>query len=369
MTMKHSLLALSVAAASFSATVQANESFDLQALIDAAKQEAPITVYATTGKIVQQAKDFTEKYGVEAVGIKSKSPATIEIISREAQANNVKADVAMIEDTPAVMAQLFDKGYVQSWVPGDMTNDIDAGYQDPLIMVLAPNIFSYNTAQYDTCPVTNIWQLTEDKWKNKVAMQDPLIKPLYSDWFNQLATNYDAEMAQAYQAQYGEALQTDEGSATAEFIKRLAQNGPLLTRSDGDAAAAVGSPDAEDSFIGLISTAKFRDNKKGMKLGICSGMQPFIGISYPTVGLITAGTDSPNASKLFVHYLMTAEGIRLQSIDGKMSTNNKAPLPAEEASGIDQYSDELMVYKTSTAHSDWENRQDWMDLWSLNYSR
>lgn len=369
MTMKHSLLALSVAAASLSSAVQASEAFDLQALIDAAKQEAPITVYATTGKIVQQAKDFTAKYGVEAVGIKSKSPATIEIISREAQANNVKADVALIEDAAAVKAQLFDKGYVTSWVPGDMTNDIIADYQDPLTVVLAPNIWTYNTAQYETCPITNIWQLTEAKWKNKVAMQDPLIKPLYSDWFNQMATHYDQDIAQAYQALYGEPLTTDEASATAELIKRLAQNGPLLTRSDGDAAAAVGAPDVQDSFVGLISTAKFRDNKDGMKLGICHGMQPFIGVNYPTMGVITAGTDSPNAAKLFMHYLLTSEGIKLQAIDGKMSTNLKVRLPAEEASGIEQYRDELMVYKTSSADSDWQNRQDWMDLWSLNYTR
>lgn len=369
MNMKHSLLALSVAAASFSGAVQANDSFDLQALIKAAQQEAPITVYATTGKIVQQAKDFTEKYGVEAVGIKSKSPATIEIISREAQANNVKTDVALIEDAPAVKAQLFDKGYVKSWVPGDMTHDIIEEYQDPLTIVLAPNIWSYNTAQYETCPVSNIWQLTEAKWKHKIAMQDPLIKPLYSDWFNQMATNYDQEMADAYEALYGEPLKTDEDSATAEFIKRLAQNGPLLTRSDGDAASAVGAPDVKDSFIGLISTAKFRKNKEGMKLGICSDMKPFIGVNYPTMGVITAGTDSPNAAKLFVHYLMTSEGIKLQGVDGKMSTNLKVRLPAKEASGIEQYRDQLMVYKTSTADSDWQNRQDWMDLWSLNYTR
>jgi iron(III) transport system substrate-binding protein len=32
-------------------------------LIAAAKQEQPITVYASTGKIVQQAKAFSEQYG------------------------------------------------------------------------------------------------------------------------------------------------------------------------------------------------------------------------------------------------------------------------------------------------------------------
>ena len=159
---------------------------------------------------------------------------------------------------PATQVQLLDKGYVTSWVPGDMKQDIDKDLQNPLTVVLAPNVWSYNTAQYDTCPITNIWQLTEPKWRHKIAMQDPLIKPLYSDTFNQLATNYDDQMAQAYQDLYGEPLKTDESSATAEFVKRLAQNGPLLTKSDGDAAQAIGAPDVKDSFVGLISTAKYR---------------------------------------------------------------------------------------------------------------
>ncbi|MCE0495535.1 ABC transporter substrate-binding protein [Vibrio salinus] len=369
MKMKHSLLALSVAVTGFSPVLHASEPFDLQTLVNAAKQEPAITIYAPTGKIVQQARDFTKKYGVKAVGIKAKAPNIIEIISRESQANNVKADVALIEDAPAAQVQLLDKGYVKSWVPGDMTKDIRHQYQQPLTVVLAPNVWSYNTAQYDKCPITNIWQLTEPKWKHKIAMQDPLIKPLYSDSFNQMATHYDKQMADAYQKLYGKPLKTDESSATAEFVKRLAQNGPLLTKSDGDAAQAIGAPDVKDSFVGLISTAKYRENKHGMKLGICHDMTPFIGVSYPTIGVITTKTNSPNASKLFIHYLMTSEGIKLQGIDGKMSTNVKVPLPKEEASGIEQYRDELMKYQTGTSVSDWQSRQDWMDLWSMNYQR
>jgi len=369
MKMKHNLLALSVATAGLSFVAHANEAFDLNAMIAAAKQEEAITVYAPTGKIVQQAKDFSEKYGVKAVGIKAKAPHIIEIISREAEANNVKADVALIEDAPATQVQLLDKGYVTSWVPDDMKNDIVKEYQNPLTVVLAPNVWAYNTAQYDSCPITNIWQLTEPEWRHKIAMQDPLIKPLYSDTFNQMATNYDDQMAKAYQDLYGEPLKTEESSATAEFVKRLAKNGPLLTKSDGDAAQAIGAPDVKDSFVGLISTAKFRENKNGMKLGVCHDMKPFIGALYPSPGVITTKTNSPNASKLFIHYLMTYEGIKLQGIDGKISSNEKVDLPPEEASGIQQYRSQLMSYNIATSSADWQKRQDWMDLWSLNYQR
>jgi iron(III) transport system substrate-binding protein len=351
------------------ANAGAEEAFDLDKLIAAAKQEAPITVYDSTGKIVEQAKAFSEKYGVQATGVKSSAPETLEIVIREAQANNVKADVVILADAPAALSQIVAKGYAKSWLPTDLAKDIPAIYQDPLTIVLAPNVWTYNTALHDSCPVTNIWQLTEADWKGKVAMQDPLGKPSYTDWFNQMATHADKAVADAYQAHYGKPLETDEASATAAWVKALAANNPLLTDSDGAAAEAIGAPDSKDSFVGLVSTAKYRDNKDGMKLGLCAGLSPFAGWTYPSLGLIASGTKSPNSAQLFIRYMMTAEGIAPQAKDGKMSTNTTISLPDNEPSGVGKVRDQLLSYDASTGSSDWEARQDWQDLWALNYKK
>ncbi|WP_416414579.1 ABC transporter substrate-binding protein [Pantoea sp. App145] len=367
--MKRRLTALFVTSTLLSGPLAHAESFDLQALIAAAKKEQPITVYASTGKIVQQAKAFSEQYGLQATGVKADAPQIIEIMSREAQAKNVRTDVAIVEDAPAGMTQLINKGYAQSWVPEDLRGNIAARYQQPLTVVLAPNVFAYNTDHHTTCPVTNIWQLTEPQWHGRVAMQDPTSKPAYTDWFSQMETHYDQQIRDAYQQEFGKPLQTDEKSATAAFVKALAGNGVLLTHSDNDAASAIGAPDGKTDFVGLVSTAKFRDNKLGMKLGLCSGMKPFIGWNYPSLGVIATGSHSPNTAKLFIHYLLTAEGIAPQGVDGKMSTNQTVKLPADEASGIEKYRAELMEYLTATAKNDWKSRQDWQDIWSLNYQK
>lgn len=364
-----SSLTLSAAVLLGAANAGAEQAFDLNALIEAAKQEAPITVYDSTGKIVEQAKAFSEKYGVTATGVKSGAPETLEIVIREAQANNVKADVVILADAPAALSQIVAKGYAKSWLPTDLAQDIPAIYQDPLTIVLAPNVWTYNTALHDSCPITNIWQLTEADWKGKVAMQDPVGKPSYTDWFNQMSSHADKAVADAYQAQYGKPLQTDEASATAAWVKALAANSPLLTDSDGAAAESIGAPDTKESFVGLVSTAKFRDNKDGMKLGLCAGLSPFSGWSYPSLGLIASGTKSPNTAKLFIRYMMTAEGIAPQAKDGKMSTNSTIGLPADEASGVGKIKDQILSYDASTGNADWEARQDWQDLWSLNYKK
>ncbi|MDZ4394216.1 ABC transporter substrate-binding protein [Cypionkella sp.] len=346
------------------------EEFDLNALIEAAKAEPPITVFDSTGKIVDMAEAFTAKYGVQATGTKTKAPAQMETIIREVQAGNVQGDVSLISDVPAVMGQLLPGGFAESWVPPDLAGDIAAEAKDPLLVVSSPNVLAYNTNLFESCPITNIWQLTDPEWKGKVAMQDPLGKPSYTDWFNQMQTYADDKIRAAYSSHYGKPLETDQATATAAFIAALAANGPLLTDADAAAAEAVAAPGQTEPFVGLVSAAKFRDNAgAGFSLGLCSGVDPIIGFTNATVGLIVKGTDSPNAAKLFIHYAMTAEGIAPQSDDGKMSLNTTVGLPADEPSGIAAHVSELLAYNPASGLDDWDTRQDWQDFWRLNYAK
>lgn len=360
-----SILALTALTGSLSA-----EEFDLDALIAAAKSEPPLQIYDSTGKITEMADAFAAKYGLQATGTKTKATAQLETIIREVQSGNVQTDVSFISDVPAAIGQLVPGGLADSWVPPDLAGDIDERAQNPLLIVSSPNILTYNTAIYDKCPITNLWQLTEPEWKGKVAMQDPLGKPSYTDWFNQMRSHADDRIAAAYQAQYGKPLETDQASATEAFVAALAANGPLLTDSDSAAAEAVAAPGQTQPFIGLVSAAKFRDNAgAGFTLGLCSGVDPIIGFANATVGLIVKGTDSPNAARLFVRYAMTAEGIAPQAQDGKISSNATIGLPEDEPSGIGAHMDELLKYDPSTGLEDWDSRQDWQDFWRVNYSR
>jgi iron(III) transport system substrate-binding protein len=367
--------ALPVALASVLATLATlhgavAEEFHLNALVEAAKKEPPIRVSSTTGKIVQQADAFTKKYGVKATGTKANAATQLEIVVREAQAKNVQVDVLQISDVPAGVAQLMPQGYVESWLPPDLSDKIAPLYQKPLVVSNEANVWAYNTQIFDSCPVKNIWELTEPNWKGKVALQDPLGKASYIDWFNQLASHADDKVAAAYKEKYGKDLKTEEASATAAWVKALAENGPLLTESDEAAAQAVGAPGQKEPFIGLVSSAKFRDNvDSGAKLGLCTGLKPYAGWMYPSLGLIAKGTDSPNAAKLFIRYLLTEEGIAPQAVDGKISTNRDAKLPDNEPSGIAKVFDQIFPYTVASASKDWDARQDWQDLWRVSYRK
>ena len=357
------------AAAVFSAPALA-EDFDLDALIEAAKKEPPITIYDSTGKIVDMAESFTAKYGVQATGRKVSANAQLEMLIREKEAGNILGDVALLTDTPAAMAQLLPTGVLESWVPGDLAADIPAGFQNPLAISTNANVWAYNTEKYQECPVKNIWQLTEPEWKGRVALIDPLTKGTYTDWFNQMAQHGEDALKAAYQEHFGKPLVTDKPSAAAAWLAAMGANVPLMADGDDRVSEAVGAAGQEAPFMGLLSSAKFRDNAdKGYKLGLCAGMNPWAGWTYTKLGLIATGTDSPNAARLFIHYILTEEGIMPQMKDGKIPTSKAIKMPADEPSGLADHMDKLFPYDAATGLSDWESRQDWQDFWRVVYTR
>lgn len=346
------------------------EDFDLNALIEAAKAEDGITIYSSTSKIKKAAAAFTETYGIEATGTKVKGAAQIELVVREFQAGNVVGDVIISSDAAAALAQLLPEGMVTSWTPPDMADTIDELSSDPLVVWRDPSLWTYNNEDGGECPVSNIWQVTEEEWNRRITLEDPLNKPSFIDWFNQMETHFDDEMAAAYEDHYGEALDTSSQSATATWVQRLAANAPLLTDSSSGAAEAIGTRGQDKPFFGLVASAKYRDvSEEGLAMGICKDMKPYMGFAKPGFGLIATGTDSPNAAKLFLHFMMTEAGVLPMTADGKMSGNSAVPAHPDEISGVVAYAERLTPHVAATGGDDFDKRQDWQDFWRIHYKR
>src|SRR5690606_33963409 len=154
-----------------------DEDYSLDALIAAAETEDPIVVYDVSGKIVDIAGAFTEKYGVKATGVKAKANEQQEIMTREAQSGNVQGDVYLMTDEPAVSAELIPSGAATSWFPPSGFDEVPERYRSPLAITTEIDAWTYNTEAYgDTCPVDNMWALTTEAWKGQVALSDPLLR-------------------------------------------------------------------------------------------------------------------------------------------------------------------------------------------------
>jgi iron(III) transport system substrate-binding protein len=271
-----------------------------------------------------------------------------------------------MSNLPSVTSQLLPIGAGVSWMPPHQAKTTPEIYQKPAITSLNPWVWAYNTEKYgDTCPVSNIWQLTDPEWKGRVSIPDPLLRNETMFWFNQIETHDDAKMAEAFRAHYGKDLPETVESATSEWVKRFAANNPNITRKDSEVGPVVGSPGLKDPHFGFLSAAIFRA-KYGYKMAICGGMKPWAGQLTPRVAVIASGTDSPNAAKLFVHYMMRGEGMAPQLIDGKMATNINTKMPEDEGSGVANFVDQLHVTNSDTTDQDFAKLQYWQDLWTIH---
>lgn len=342
--------------------------YSLDALIAAAKKEGPLTVVDATGKIKVMAERFSKKYGIKTIGEKMSAPNQAEVLVREAQARNVKHDVFNMSNLPDVTAQFLPQGIAVSWMPPDLKNETPAVYQHPAITSLNPWVWVYNPTVFgDTCPINNMWALTDKKWKGKVSIPDPLLRSETMFWLNQIADNADDKMKAAYQAYYGKPLETKQPSATAEWLKRFAENNIKVQKSDTDVGPIVGASTADHPVIGFVSSAIFTHAKnEKFSMAVCKEMTPWIGQLTPRVAVIAAGTKSPNAAKLFAHYMMSAEGMEPQMEDGKMSTNSTAKMPETESSGVDKLVDKMYVNNSDTTPNDFKQLQFWRDLWTVS---
>jgi iron(III) transport system substrate-binding protein len=339
---------------------------DLETLIAAAQQEGELVVYNTSSAIDDACASFEELYDIACTGFKLDNPEQAERVTREVDSGNVEASVVQMADGPAIAAELVPQGYLINWVPAWMEEAIPAGYHDPLTWRLAAIIVGYNTQAYpDGCPIGNVWELTGEEWEGKFGLRDPLTTPRQTDWFQSLMDD-PAAMAAAYEAHFGEPLETEEENAGFEFVRRLAENQPIVLGSDGDVGDAVGAPDQEDPPLGLYYLGKHRDNEEGLVLGLCEGLQPFEGYDETTHASLVADAPHPNAGKLFIHHLLTEEGIAAWTGPriGDRSTNpDVPPNPDDPYPSLQEFADRTMSVADIDNDRAIQGRQDVQDFW------
>jgi iron(III) transport system substrate-binding protein len=355
------------AAASPTAASPSVEAFDLEALVAAAKKDGSLVALNSSGIVEDEGAAFEKKYGIKVEGIKMDEAEQAERITRETDAANVTVSVMAMSDGGILAGKLRPDGYVENWVPPDLASTIPDEWEDPLTQLWKAQLFFYNTEATASCPIKNIWQLTEPDWRGKVAMQDPLGKPKLIDWFSYLVGDQVDELDAAFQAQYGKALQTTEQNAGYEFIKRLAANSPILQKGDEEASEAVGAPGQSSPPVGFFASTKLRNNEdKGYKLGVCGDLQPWAGFAYPKYIQIVSKGPAPNAARLFAHFLLTDEGGGIALAEGG-SSGNEAVTIHENLPGLADWNKQLMFMSASNNEAAWSLRQPLQDFWRLNH--
>lgn len=274
-------------------SVQATGDCD-EGLISAAQDEGELTFYgAATENLLQFAADgFREKYDINVEFIRLSSSDLQQRYSAEAEAGTFVADVMMQSDTGLGTESFFDVAAGAGYLVSDLADLEIPGYPwdfpeefirgNRAVVQIQPWLFSYNTEIVSDPPMQ--WpDVTDERFRDLILLPDPESSGAYVDvWMVVLD-------------EYGE-----------EFFEGLRANNPKFYESGVPATEALGAGEGGLEFPSV----------GGLALGATARGAP-VDITIPdvTTGVemslsVTNLEDNahPNASKLFVCYMMNEEG-------------------------------------------------------------
>ena len=285
---------------------------DWAAIEEAAKKEGTVLVYANSSKVEKAAEAFMELY--PEINVQAYDLGGDDVLMKtleEQKAGAFTGDVWFSSGGADLVGQVLPKNYVWRFVPDSTAAYTPEQYTQPLLMSrFGTSVFAYNSELNDTCPITNIWELTQPEWKGKFFIEDPLNDASTLSKLITFAFHAD-EVKQAYVDLYGSepVLDADTPDAGWLWLKRFAQNGPIPQPGGDEVDTAFATPGMTESYMALTSYSNMADVQEGiLAFEPCWGIQPKLGVqSQSYVGIINQAPH-PNAAKLWVKFVTSPDG-------------------------------------------------------------
>jgi iron(III) transport system substrate-binding protein len=285
---------------------------DWAAIEAAAITEGELLVYANTSKIEKAAEGFMEKYpGIKVQAFDLGGDDVLLKTVEEQKAGAFTGDVWASSGGAELVGTVLPHNYVWRFVPDSIAAVTPDQYTHPLLMSrFGTSVFAYNSELNDTCPITNIWELTQPEWKGKFFIEDPMNDASTLSKLITFASKAD-EMKAAYVALYGSepVLDSDTPDAGWLWLKRFAQNGPIPQPGGDEVDSAFATPGMKDSYMALGSYSNYPDVLDGnLAFEPCWGLTPVVGIqSQSYLGIINQAPH-PNAAKLWIQWQASPDG-------------------------------------------------------------
>lgn len=280
-------------------------------LYELAKEEGAVTLYSISSRCTKVADAFNEKYpGVVCTPFDISTNELLEKVTREYDAGQRVADVVHIKDQDGSMYNEYIQNKIfYNYLPTDIAEHIDEQYratQVPLYIELT-QLFYNEEANPDGSPVTNIWEITQEEWKGRVMMQNPLDNVSWGAWITGFCVGETPALLEAaYKELTGEDLVLSEGCENAgyEFLKRLQANSPVYTSSSDEVAEAVGTRGQTNPPVGFCASSKVRKNEDNDWCLVPVNLVPTTGVPAINTLYVVEGCEHPNAAKLLIRFMM-----------------------------------------------------------------
>ena len=247
------------------------------------------------------------------------------------------ADMNLTQNGPDLKTFLLDEGLSYSYFPEALKDVVDEANQNPAIVTFINSLLIYHNGE-GSVNFKNVWELTEEKWKDKIFFKDPTSETVNINFLIMLTTpEWTERLAKAYEAQYGKAWESTEFESPAyQWIDGFLKNVNYTYTSASKMAAGIAS--GAPGNMGLFVFSKLRkvdeaDRKNLTVVQFENEVEGFTGFMYPIYATVAKDTECPYACALFINYLLSAEGFAgpksWNSSQGYYSANKSIEKPED----------------------------------------
>ena len=337
------LLSLCAGAESVQDALTAAQSMTNDELYEKAKAEAAqgaqLNFYSTTSFAEKAAANFMAAYPELNVVYAEIDDGETYTILTSTIGSGVKdsADMALTQNGPDLKTYLLDEELSYVYFPDAMKGVVEEKNQNPAIVTFINSLFIYHNGN-GSVNFQNVWELTEEAWKDKIFFKDPTKETVNLNFLMMLTSpEWTGRMASAYEARYGKAWESDSfASASYEWIDGFLKNVNYTYTSASKMATGIASGAAGNMGLFVFSKLRKVDEADRGNLTVVqfeNEVGGFSGFMYPVYATVCKDTECPYTCALFINYLLSEEGFAGEkswnSSQGYYSPNTSIEKPAD----------------------------------------
>lgn len=315
---------------------------------------AEMSFYSTTSFAEKAAENFMSDYPALAGKVtynEIDDGETYSILSKTIGSGANNMDMALTQNGADLKTYLLDEGLTYAYFPESMKSVVPEEYQSPAVVTFINSLFIYHNGN-GSINLTNVWQLTEPEWKDKVFFKDPTNETVNINFLIMLTSpEWVDRMEKAYEAQYGKPWESTEfENASYEWIDGFLKNVSYTYTSASKMATGIAS--GNPGNLGLFVFSKLRkvDEADRGNLTVVqfeNDVEGFSGFMYNIYATVCMDTDCPYTCALFINYLLSEAGFAgpdsWNSSQGYYSPNNTIEKPDDiDDEAYSYWSDKLV---------------------------
>lgn len=329
-------------------------------LYEKAKEEAAagaqLNFYSTTSFAEKAAANFMNDYPelagkVVYAEIDDKETYTI-LTNTIGSGVKDSADMALTQNGPDLKTYLLDEGLTLTYFPEALKDVVSEAEQEPAVVTYVNSLFIYHNGE-GSVNFTNVWELTEEQWKDRIFFKDPTNETVNINFLIMLTSEkWNARLEEAYEARYGKAWEAGKfESAALEWIDGFLANVNYTYTSASKMAAGIAS--GAPGNMGLFVFSKLRkvDEADRGNLTVVqfeNEVEGFSGFMYPIYATVCKDTECPYTCALFINYLLSEQGFAgpksWNSSQGYYSPNKTIAKPEDiQDEPYEYWSDRLVI--------------------------